>query len=230
MGERRRGSVPRTLSTPAHADLSSLGLGPSIITTTSDSRRAFKDDALASPRRISTSKAFSTGSARGPSGSTSSHYPNPSISSTATASASSILAPSIPTNEAYYSQPPSASASTPRFRQPSLRPYGSLDPSNVHDASSNSADSSPRARSGYRSSRHHRNLSSNSIATSQIRDPVPRSPVGSLVRRLHKTASAIGLSLGTPGSYAGAESDDGEEAIEEEDEARKSNGTRVWYR
>lgn len=203
LGEHRKGSVPRTLST--HDTLSGgLGLGLGI----PDARKAFhrQDDALASPRRISTSRALG-GGGNGNAGS----YPS---------APGSFLSP---TNETYYSQPPSAS--TPRFRQASLAPgpsgYGST---NLGSSYSHSTTLSPGT--------HRRNFS---VHSTMSNSPLiqPQSPVGSVFRKIRKTASAVGLSLGTPGSYDGQEEDEGYDAegeVEEEDEARKSNGTRVWYR
>lgn len=199
MADHRKGSVPRILSdVPSSSNglgLGGLGLGQP------EARKAFqhhKDDALASPRRISTSRGI------GQQPSSSSPYLG--------ASSSSLMLPSTLTNEAYYSQPPSAS--TPRFRQPSAplgQGYGST-------------TGSGRT--------HRRNFSINSMA-SPILKAKSHSPVGSVFRKIRKTASAVGLSLGGgQGSYDAAEDDDwdGDDDMEEEDEAIRSNGMRVWYR
>ena len=112
MSEHRKGTVPRQLSTPVGTsrllDLGGLGLGDL------PERRVHRDDALASPRRISTSRPMA-----------SSAYPSRSV----TASPAGAPTLQIPTtNEPYYSQPPSAS--TPRFRPTPMAPppasYGSL--------------------------------------------------------------------------------------------------------
>lgn len=55
------------------------------------------------------------------------------------------------------------------------------------------------------------------------------------MRKIRKTASAVGLSLGRAEGYDQEDEDgdgdgDDEAGMEEEDEARKSNGMRVWYR
>lgn len=202
LAEHRKGAVPRTLSDMTNGNglgLGGLGLGMP------EARKAFqhhKDDALASPRRISTS--------RGP-GQTSQSSPYLSA-----ATSSSSLLPSMPTNEAYYSQPPSAS--TPRFRQASVQPqgYGST------------VSTTPSAGT------HRRHFSIHSATASPITKAKSGSPVGSIVRKIRKTASAVGLRLGgTQGNYDPDDADgerENEESMEEEDEAMKSNGMRVWYR
>ena len=67
----------------------------------------------------------------------------------------------------------------------------------------------------------------------------PLSPGGTMIRRLRKTASAVGLAIGnTADSYdAGVrnlrvEANDDDDAEEDEGlvEGMKANGTRVWYR
>jgi chloride channel 3/4/5 len=123
----------------------------------------------------------------------------------------------MPTNEAYYSQPPSAS--TPRFRQAPLQPQGY-----------GSTVSTPPSAGA-----HRRHFSIHSAAASPITKAKSGSPVGSIVRKIRKTASAVGLRLGgTQGNYDMEDADTGEgeneESMEEEDEAMKSNGMRVWYR
>jgi hypothetical protein len=59
----------------------------------------------------------------------------------------------------------------------------------------------------------------------------PASPVGSVMRKIRKTASTMGLAVGRQGEY------DGDERVglgdgdgDDEQEAVKSNGARVWYR
>lgn len=193
MGDNRKGSVPRALSTPVDG----LGLGL-------PDRRVHKDDALASPRRISTSRPAPSAYPRTALGLALGQNTVPP-SPTATPAATPLPGPSltIPTNEAYYSQPPSAT--TPRFRSSSThytqQGYGSLGGGLFPTPS------------------HRRQRSVTSLAQA------PQSPAGSVLQRLRKTASAVGLSMGG-GSYDEDQVDDEEE---EADEARKSNGTRVWY-
>jgi chloride channel 3/4/5 len=59
---------------------------------------------------------------------------------------------------------------------------------------------------------------------------IPRSPTGSVFRRLRKTASSVGISLGGQGNYDAEQEEIGDEELGEEDEGKKANGTRVWYR
>ncbi|GFZ49454.1 Probable chloride channel protein UM03490-D [Saitozyma sp. JCM 24511] len=202
------GGVGRTMSTPVES-LNGLGLGNPV-------RR---DDALSSPRRISTSHPIIPSTSHPHVSSSSSHqhqlqHPHAaSLSHTAHAHAhgrpraqspAALLLPSIPTNEAYYSQPPSAT--TPRFRRHQhsrSAQYGSFRPSMPA----------------------HARRPSNS---SQI-PLIPKSPASSVFRTLRKTASTVGISLGGQGEYdADEDADDVEQ--EDEDEGKRANGTRVWYR
>lgn len=199
------------MSTPVES-LNGLGLGNPV-------RR---DDALSSPRRISTSHPVIPPTSH-PHVSSSSSHPHPHAASLAHAHAhthahthahahgqpraqspASLLLPSIPTNEAYYSQPPSAT--TPRFRRHQhsrSAQYGSFRPSMPA----------------------HVRRPSNS---SQI-PLIPKSPASSVFRTLRKTASTVGISLGGQGEYdADEDADDVEQ--EDEDEGKRANGTRVWYR
>ena len=55
----------------------------------------------------------------------------------------------------------------------------------------------------------------------------PSSPVGTVMRRLRKTASTMGLNVGGPGEYDANTVKDDDMDSEEED--KRNNGTRVWY-
>lgn len=212
LAEHRKGSVPRTMSDmTGPSNSGGLGLGGLLLGLGQpEARKAFQhhmDDALASPRRISTSRGMG-----GPS-STTQQSSSPYLG----ASSSSSFIP--PTHESYYSQPPSAS--TPRFRQSSVQPQG--------------YGSTISTSSGAGSRSHRRNFSVHSAVNSPILQSKTQSPVGSVFRKIRKTASAVGLRLGgTQGNYDAEGEDEGreedEEGLEEEDEAMKSNGMRVWYR
>jgi hypothetical protein len=119
----------------------------------------------------------------------------------------------LPSHEAYYAQSQPGSTTTPRFRDltlPAMNPALSI-PETV---------------------RHRRNPSAHSLASPSA---AHRTPGGTMLKRLRRTASAVGLAIGNAadsydvdvGSLRG-EIDD--EADEEMDEGMKANGTRVWYR
>ena len=219
------GAVSRTLPTPiqgygaTHTSpaLSGIGLGhpdgpPRQVTGPSD-------NALSSPRRISTSQAPPTShSHRSP---------------------ASLL--NLPSHEAYYthSQPPSSS--TPRFRDDTMisqeqgASNGRRHHGHIHSLSAQIPNQSLTASGSLGLSDHRRAISVSTAFNSPVSTAVPpRSPGGSVFHRMRKTASAVGLAVGRPESYdgdvAGDEDDDDEDEDEEEDEGMKANGTRVWYR
>lgn len=123
-------------------------------------------------------------------------------------------APLVPTHEAYYSQTQPPTATTPRFRD--------------RDVIAHSQGNSPRHDAFYLQpslTKHRRNFSNTSgllVPTTGL-----SSPVGSVLRKLRRKASNIGLSLGKPDTY---DEDIGKDSDAEDDEpAQTANGTRVWY-
>ena len=191
--------VSRTLSTPIagygathHTSVAGLGLG------NPESRKS-TNDALASPRRISTSQTPST-SRQSPAG---------------------TLA--LPTHEAYYSisQPPSSN--TQRFRD---KPGEGRRHGHSHSAHFALPSSTLLAASSSMGA-HNRQLSVASMANTPLLPP--KSPAGSVMRRLKKSASHIGLHLGGQMEYdtdRAMAHEDGED----DEEGMRTNGTRVWYR
>jgi hypothetical protein len=166
-------------------------------------------NALSAPRRISTFR------------------PNPEGHAAMKSAAAANFLP--PTHEAYYTHFQSASTSTSRFRADEIascnNEHGILDP----------GQNLERYGSSSRQGRHKRNLSTTSIIHNPIFGIGPASPVGSVLRRIRKTASAVGLAVGRPGEYDNYTGRDGvghqrAESGDDEDEGVKSNGTRVWYR
>ena len=218
----------RTLSTPVEGYgathqtnpvLSGLGLGQPDQGPGAPIRRG-RDDVLASPRRISTSS------------------PVPPNINVGTASTRHRSPGTAVTHEAYYSQP--STASTPQFKHSRkhyahAHGYGhsrnaSLSNTGAGIVNSSYLSASTSAHSGL----HHRNLSVQTadLALGGLRSHSMKSPTNSVFRRLRKTASAVGLSVGRPEEYDAdpAGGDEAEEGIGAEDESVGANGRRVWYR
>lgn len=128
----------------------------------------------------------------------------------------SLLNPPATSHQAYYS---------PQLRDKSLtennhRPNQSIS-SQYPTSSSLTTPSSPV--------RHRRNFSSGSAIFTPVTNMIPLSPAGSVMRKIRHTASLAGLRVGPSGAYdAPAEESAG--MLGDEDEGRRANGTRVWYR
>ena len=122
-----------------------------------------------------------------------------------------------PTHEAYYAQSQPASVTTPRFKDiPELQRHAKHGSSQY--PSSSYLVPSPNV--------HARNHSINSALNSPVLAG-SRTP-GSVMKRVRKTASAVGLNVGQAENYDGENEQADEEAGD--DESLKANGTRVWYR
>ncbi|WVR07458.1 hypothetical protein IAU60_004499 [Kwoniella sp. DSM 27419] len=205
----------RTFSTPVGGYGSThhnpgLGLGPTPSKSTAGGAR--EDATLASPRRISTSRPM------GPY----SHRATPP---------QALLNPH--THEAYYSASQPGSATVPRFRDKDHQPPHSAIPNGGSHSHSHSQSLSADPYNVATPQRSH--LATQSMANSPLFSPMTigggrtASPSSTVLRKLKKTASTIGLGIGRPDHY-----DDntararGEEDLEE-DEGERANGTRVWY-
>ncbi|WRT68309.1 uncharacterized protein IL334_005285 [Kwoniella shivajii] len=121
-----------------------------------------------------------------------------------------------PTHEAYYSASQPGTATTSRFRDKDLsHPHSALP---AHGYSSSSS--------------HRRHLSVNSHVHSPLfaNPSKPQSPTGSVMRKLRKTASAVGIGVGRPDNYDDeASRGRADDEMLEDDEGERANGTRVWY-
>ncbi|ODN78803.1 hypothetical protein L202_04354 [Cryptococcus amylolentus CBS 6039] len=227
MEQARRKGSSRVFSTPVagyaatHPNIG-LGLGPTPSRNGSGSTSSTiglgqpGDGPLASPRRISTSRPFQ-------------HPPQ-------SAHPSSSGGLGLPSHEAYYSASQPASATTPRFRDkytsrggkghqhtsslggghPSSGGYGALGHSRDPGSGLAPGVSGLAAHSGY---------ANNGVLNSPF-----LSPKGSVMQKLRKRASAVGLGLGRPDNYdeAALVRREDEEMLEDT-EGERANGTRVWY-
>nr|XP_018261404.1 voltage-gated chloride channel [Kwoniella dejecticola CBS 10117]OBR83562.1 voltage-gated chloride channel [Kwoniella dejecticola CBS 10117] len=223
--QRRRSSVAppsssqgiRQFSTPingygstSNSGSSNAGLGLGRTPSMSTLNNPNQDAMLSSPRRISTSRV------------------HPGAAPGTTSNRLTVTPPqgllNLPTHEAYYSASQPGTATTSRFRDKDLllshpHPHSAI----PHANSSNS---------------HSRHLSVNSNFNNQIHSPLfparhslPQSPTGSVMRRIKRTASTIGMGFGRPDNYdddASRGKVDDDEMLED-DEGERANGTRVWY-
>ena len=207
----RQSATPRTLSTPVKGYGSTregTGLGLGLGNPSEHPQRVGRDKTLASPRRISTSQGPSKSFDRLPPATAIPHRSPGSL----------LNLPSTASHEAYYSQP--GSTTTPRFKDSSIVPDSETRLSQLHGSLS-----IPGA------SGHQRHISHSSALNSPV--GAPQSPTRTVLRRLRKTASAVGLSVGgRPDTYDGDATSLRNEGYEEDlvDEGMKANGTRVWYR
>lgn len=176
-----------------------------------------KDGTLSSPRRISTSRV-----------------PPPIQPTHRSTPPQGLL--NLPTHEAYYSASQPGTATTSRFRDKDLaHPHTAIPQSNSNSLTAqthmyNSSSSS--------SNSHKRHLSVNSNINSplfpnslSIPKHLPQSPTGSVMRRIRRTASTIGMGFGRPDNYDDVNNrGSAEDEMLEDDEGERANGTRVWYR
>ncbi|OCF76116.1 voltage-gated chloride channel [Kwoniella mangroviensis CBS 8886] len=185
-----------------------LGLTPSI---SNPNNNGNNDATLSSPRRISTSRVPPPSRLTPPQG---------------------LL--NLPTHEAYYgtsaSQP--GTATTSRFRDKDLaHPHTAI----PHHSNSLSAQPYNSSSSSSNSHSHRRHLSVNSQINSPLFPKQPaslhlQSPTGSVMRRIRKTASTIGMGIGRPDKYDDETSRGRpEDEMLEDDEGERANGMRVWY-
>ncbi|WVF72754.1 hypothetical protein IAT40_007572 [Kwoniella sp. CBS 6097] len=212
-------SSSRAFSTPVggygstHSSNPGLGLGPTpgLGMTSTHSQ----DATLASPRRISTSVSTSRPLGTLP------HRSTPP---------QGLL--NLPTHEAYYSASQPGTATTSRFRD---KDYTNNHPHSAVPGSfpnfSNSLSAQGGSSGGNNS--HRRHLSVNSAMNSPLLSPMGKSPrgagTGTVMRRLKKTASNIGLGIGRPDSYDDQSVRGRGDEMLEDDEGERANGTRVWY-
>ena len=219
VGQSGSGAGPgRTLHTPGgygstHASpaLAGLGFGKPEYP---GRRRKDKDDALASPRRISTSQ--------GP----------PPLPPVHRSPASYLHLPLVGQGHGnYYAQSQPVSSTSPKFRDHSLLESDQPDSLGVTTGPRPASTAIPSLTiPGPSKSSHRRTTSSNSVHHSPIIPPA--SPAASIVKRLRKTASAVGLAVGKPANYdehTQSGRDDDEEEDAESNEGMKANGMRVWY-
>ncbi|OCF37887.1 voltage-gated chloride channel [Kwoniella heveanensis BCC8398] len=218
-------SSSRAFSTPVggygstHSNNPGLGFGPtpslSGIGMTSTHSHS-QDATLASPRRISTSTSTSRPLSTLP------HRSTPP---------QGLL--NLPTHEAYYSASQPGTATTSRFKDkdyPNSHPHSAVPGSFPNFSNSLSAQGGP---SNHNS--HRRHLSVNSASNSPLLSPVGKSSsprghgTGTVMRRLKKTASNIGLGIGRPDSYDDQSVRGRGDEMLEDDEGERANGTRVWY-
>lgn len=209
---RRRGSG-RVFSTPGagysatHPNIG-LGLGPTPSRSgTGSTSTTINDAALSSPRRISTSRGL--------------HVPP----QTAAPPVGNL---GLPTHEAYYSVSQPASAATPRFRDKGI--YASGGSGGLQHYSSSIAGYPSGSYGAIHQNQPSRDLAPTSAMGTSMHSPFP-SPEGSVLKRLKKKASNVGLGLGRPDNYddeaVGRRGD--EDELLEDNEGERANGTRVWY-
>nr|XP_019044593.1 voltage-gated chloride channel [Kwoniella bestiolae CBS 10118]OCF23523.1 voltage-gated chloride channel [Kwoniella bestiolae CBS 10118] len=177
-----------------------LGLAPSLSNLNNDAT-------LSSPRRISTSRV-----------------PPPAR---LTPPPQGLL--NLPTHEAYYSASQPGTATTSRFRDKDLAHHPHA--ANPH---SNSLSAQPYHSSSSSSNSHRRHLSVNSNINSPLfpkhNSQSMQSPTGSVMKRIRRTASTIGMGFGRPDKYDDETSRGRpEDEMLEDDEGERANGTRVWY-
>ncbi|WWD19024.1 hypothetical protein CI109_103482 [Kwoniella shandongensis] len=195
-----------------------LGLGPTPL------RSKREDAALASPRRISTSRGLPP--------------PAPATATIPRRSTPPQTLLNPPTHEAYYSVSQPNTAVAPRFQdkdrsQHHHHPHSTGAQHQYTLSSQNYPSSSTHGQSLTNSHTRHLSVSSaiNSPLFSSTAGPAAKSPTGSVIRRLKKTASAVGLGLGRPDNYddvALARRGDEDEMLEDT-EGERANGSRVWY-
>ncbi|ADV22608.1 voltage-gated chloride channel, putative [Cryptococcus gattii WM276] len=209
---RRRGSS-RVLSTPGagysatHPNVG-LGLGPTPSRAgTGSTSTTINDAALSSPRRISTSRGL--------------HVPP----QTAAPPAGNL---GLPTHEAYYSVSQPVSATTPRFRDKGV--YVSGGSGGLQHHSSSIGDYPSGSYGATYQNQPSRDLAPTSAIGATVHSPFP-SPKGSVLKKLQKKASNVGLGLGRPDNYddeaLGRYGD--EDEMLEDNLGERANGTRVWY-
>nr|XP_019011401.1 voltage-gated chloride channel [Kwoniella pini CBS 10737]OCF50182.1 voltage-gated chloride channel [Kwoniella pini CBS 10737] len=221
--QRRRSSVApstsqgmRQFSTPVngygstHTSNSNLGLGLGRTPSLSTLNNPNQDATLSSPRRISTSRV----------------PPGPSTNRFTVTPPQGLL--NLPTHEAYYSASQPGTATTSRFRDKDLHQSHPL----PHSAIPYSNQLATQMTSN--SNSHRRHLSVNSIIHSPLfpgRHSLPHSPTGSVMRKIKRTASTIGMGFGRPDHYDddASRGKGGEDEMLEDDEGERANGTRVWY-
>ncbi|WVQ81895.1 hypothetical protein IAT38_004022 [Cryptococcus sp. DSM 104549] len=206
-------------ATHAHPVLG-IGLGP----TPGRGSGTTADGALASPRRISTSRALPL-------------PPATALPRRSTPPPQSLLGLPGGAGEQHYSVSQPASATTPRFRDKGVHP-NSTGPShrsvmgghNLPSGGSYGSTGAPGTANGFRMG-HTPRASTGSFGNALGTGEPLLSPTGSVMRKLKKKASAVGLGLGRPENY-----DDEslarrgeEEEMMEDNEGERANGTRVWY-
>lgn len=110
-----------------------------------------------------------------------------------------------------------SSASTPRFR-------------GTHIAGHHTPSTSAQMNNSFLNPSTHRRKGSVQSALQSPR--IPKSPGGTMMRTIRKTASMAGISLGRPATYDRQDADEASDDEEEprDDEAERRNGLRVWYR
>ena len=119
----------------------------------------------------------------------------------------------FPTHQAYYSHSQPESASTARFRGEARHTH-SL---SAHFAIPEMLNASSMT------SGHHRHPSATPMTKS------PKSPTGSVLRRLRKSASSMGFHLGGSMDYEPDAAKGGlEEEVEDVHDEMRANGLRVW--
>lgn len=209
---RRRGSS-RVFSTPGagysatHPNVG-LGLGPTPSRAgTGSTSTTVNDAALSSPRRISTSRGL--------------HVPP----QTAAPPAGNL---GLPTHEAYYSVSQPVSATTPRFRDKGIYVSGGSGGLQHHSSSIGGYPSGSYGAT--HQNQPSRDLAPTSAMGATVHSPFP-SPKGSVLKKLQKKASNVGLGLGRPDNYddeaLGRYGD--EDEMLEDNLGERANGTRVWY-
>ncbi|ORX38562.1 chloride channel [Kockovaella imperatae] len=205
-----------------------------------------KDSALASPRRISTSTPV------GPSNTAHQHTLG-SVNRTRSPGQMTI-----PSHEAYYSQP--SSTTTPRFKDAAGHHGYYNENHETYDRRQHHLHGKRRGRNDHGHWKDHASTGNRAINTSflsastsaasglhrrtlsvQTTDLAPStphshrmqgSPANSVFRTLRKTASAVGLSVGRPEEYDAGDvmgHDPGEAGDVIDDGGLSANGTRVWY-
>ncbi|KAK8854828.1 hypothetical protein IAR55_003567 [Kwoniella newhampshirensis] len=188
-----------------------LGLGPTPLKTSRE------DATLASPRRISTSRALPPPATALPRRST---------------PPQGLLNP--PTHEAYYSASQPNTAATPRFKDRDRQSQRYPHSTGAHHQHTLSSQNYPSASAYGQTHTHARHLSVSSAINAPLfasTTPTANSPPGSVIRRLKKTVSAVGLGLGRPENYddVGMSRRGEENEMLEDNEGERANGTRVWY-
>ena len=224
-------------------------------------RRPKKDDALASPRRISTSspvppevrdvREVREGSAATSASGRQAHR-----------SPASLL--NLPTHEAFYSASQPGTSTTSRFRDRDVDPAAQRPHGPGHSRSHQPYTPGPARYSRHththsQSSRHHRGNESFNHAMGSFLSPstggnglhrrnlsvqtadvsgdylrsqgMKSSPTNSVFAKMRRTASAVGLAVGSPRDYDHDRGDghDEEDVDDDGDSGLSTNGTRVWY-
>ncbi|WVO23008.1 uncharacterized protein IAS62_004352 [Cryptococcus decagattii] len=206
-GSSRMSSTPGAVYSTTHPNVG-LGLGPTPSRVgTGSTSTTINDAALSSPRRISTSRGL--------------HVPP----QTAAPPAGNL---GLPTHEAYYSVSQPVSATTPRFRDKGVYVSGGSGGLQHHSSSIGGYPSG-----SYGATYQNQppgDLAPTSAMGATVHSPFP-SPNESVLKKLQKKASNVGLGLGRPDNYddeaLGRYGD--EDEMLEDNLGERANGTRVWY-